>query len=162
MATRIFHSPDPTRPERSRRGLRARRERSSTFAFTVRLSIAIAATFALLGTAGYLMIGDQLQRRLVETYAGEHRADAQSFADAELRSPDSFAAHRRIGVLLSAISRRPGVTAATLIDPDNVVEASGEPTAVGDRDEDPQIDAALRHGRSYVGHETNPAADERD
>src|SRR3954468_9090665 len=162
MATRIFHSPDPTRPERSRRGLRARRERSSTFAFTVRLSIAIAATFALLGTAGYLMIGDQLQRRLVATYAGDHRADARSFADAELRSPDSFAAHRRIGVLLAAIARRPGVTEATLIGPDNVVEASGDPTAVGDRDADAQIEPALRRGRSYVGREADPDEDKRD
>jgi hypothetical protein len=33
----------------------------------VRLSLAIAATFVLLGTAGYLMVGDQLQRRLIAT-----------------------------------------------------------------------------------------------
>jgi GGDEF domain-containing protein len=108
------------------------------------------------------MVGDQLQRRLVATYAGDHRADAQSFADAELRTPDSFAAHRRIGVLLAAIAQRPGVTEATLIGPGNIVEASGEPTAVGHRDADAQIDAALHHGRSYVGHEADPGAETRD
>ncbi len=162
MATHISDLPAHGRPERPRRGMRARLTRSSTFGFSVRLSLAIAATFVLLGTAGYVMVGDQLQRRLVATYAGDHRADAQSFADAELRAPDSFAAHRRIGVLLAAIAQRPGVTEATLIGPDNIVEAAGEPTAVGDRDADAQIDAALRRGRSYVGHDADPDADTRD
>src|SRR4051795_13669341 len=124
MAPRDLHAPAPGRPERPRRGMRARLRRSSTFAFSVGLCLAIAATFALLGTAGYLMIGDQLQRRLIDTYAGEHRADAQSFVDARLRSPSSFVAHRRIGDLLAAIARRPGVTEAILIDADGIVEAA--------------------------------------
>ena len=99
-------SPVPPRVQWPRRGMRAQ---SSTFAVGLRLGAAIAAAFALLGTAGYLMIGDQLQGRIVAAYAGEHRADAQSFADARLRSPSSFDAHRRIGTLLAAIARRPGV-----------------------------------------------------
>src|SRR4051794_19900323 len=162
MAMRTPDAPAPGRPQWPRRRMRARRARSSTFGFSVRLSVAIAATFVLLGTAGYLMIGDQLQRRLLATYAADHRADAQSFADAELRSPDSFAAHRRIGLLLAAIARRPGVTEATLIGPDHVVEASGDPTAIGHRDADAQIEPALRRGRSYVGREAAPDEDKRD
>src|SRR5690348_10408156 len=89
-------------PRRRARVLRG--ARSTTFGFTVRLAVAIAATFALLGTAGYLMIGDQLQRRLIETYAAEHRADARSVADAEQRSATPFAARERIGELVDAIS----------------------------------------------------------
>jgi diguanylate cyclase (GGDEF)-like protein len=142
--------------------MRARLRRSSTFAFSVRLCLAIAATFALLGTAGYLMIGDQLQRRLIDTYAGEHRADAQSFVDARLRSPSSFVAHRRIGDLLAAIARRPGVTEAILIEADGIVEAAGEPSIVGGRDVDPRIAAALRQGRTWIGHEADPKDDRRD
>src|SRR4051812_21386336 len=162
MAPRDLHAPAPGRPERPRRGMRARLRRSPTFAFSVRLCLAIAATFALLGTAGYLMIGDQLQRRLIDTYAGEHRADALSFADARLRSPSSFVAHRRIDDLLAAIARRPGVTEAILIGPDGVVEAAGDPSAVGERDMDPRIAAAIRHGSAWIGHEADPKDDRRD
>src|SRR3954466_11239267 len=156
MAPRDLHAPAPGRPERPRRGMRARLRRSSTFAFSVGLCLAIAATFALLGTAGYLMIGDQLQRRLIDTYAGEHRADAQSLVDARLRSPSSFVAHRRIGDLLAGIARRPGVTEAIRIDADGIVEAAGEPSIVGGRDVDPRIAAALRQGRTGVRHEAHP------
>jgi diguanylate cyclase (GGDEF)-like protein len=162
MPARDSHAPAPARPDRPRRGVRARVRRSATFGFSVRLSLAIAATFVLLGTAGYLMIGDQLQRRLIATYAGEHRADAESFADARLRARNSVGAHRRISDLLGAIARRPGVAEAILIGPDNVVEAAGDPNAVGERDSDSRIDGALRHGRSYVGHEVDPDADGRD
>jgi diguanylate cyclase (GGDEF)-like protein len=152
-------SPVPPRLQWPRRGMRAQ---SSTLAVGVRLGAAIAAAFALLGTAGYLMIGDQLQQRIVAAYAGEHRADAQSFADVQLRTPDPFAAHARISTLLAAIARRPGVTGAVLIGPDNVVEAAADALAVGDRDSDPGIDGALRRGRSYVGREADPGADARD
>src|SRR5919109_227462 len=93
--------PVPPRLKWPRRGMRAQ---SSTFAVGVRLCAAIAATFALLGAAGYLMIGHQLQRRLVGTYAGEHRADARSFGDIQLRAPHAFAAHARIATLLAAIA----------------------------------------------------------
>src|SRR4051795_12820993 len=138
-----------------------RRGRSSTFAFTVRLSLATAATFALLGIAGYLMMGDQLQRRLLDTYAAEHRADAATFLGAELRATD-FEAHGQIRELLGAIARRPGVTEALLVAPDGVVEASSDPAAVGRRDLDARIVAALRHGRTYAGREADPKADARD
>src|SRR5690348_13508328 len=104
----------PQRPTR-RRARMLRRGPSTTFGFTVRLALAIAATFVLLGTAGYLMVGGQLQRRLIETYAAEHRADARSVADAELRSATPFEARERIGELVDAIARRPDVSDATLI-----------------------------------------------
>src|SRR3954465_3222088 len=162
MVIRESSAPASPRPERPRRGMRARLRRRATFGFSGRLCLAIGATFALLGTAGYLMIGDQLQRRLIDTYAGEHRADAQSFVDARLRSPSSFVAHRRIGDLLAAIARRPGVTEAILIDADGIVEAAGEPSIVGGGDVDPRIAAALRQGRTWIGHEADPKDDRRD
>src|SRR3954452_13934216 len=113
-----------------------RRGRSSTFAFTVRLSLAIAATFALLGIAGYLMMGDQLQRRLLDTYAAEHRAHAATFLGAELRARTDFEAHGRIRELLGGIARRLSVTEALLVSPDGVVEASSDAAALCRRDVD--------------------------
>jgi diguanylate cyclase (GGDEF)-like protein len=135
--------------------LRARVRGSATLGFSVRLSAAIAATFALLGIAGYLMIGDQLQRQLIATYAGEHRADTESFIDEDLRARNADISHERIGRLLSAIGRRPGVMKARLISPDGILEAAEIPSSLGQPYTDAQIDAALRRGRSFVGDEAN-------
>jgi diguanylate cyclase (GGDEF)-like protein len=151
----------PSSTPRAPRRLRAR-GRSSTFAFTVRLSLAIAATFATLGIVGYLMMGDQLQQRLLATYAAEHRADTESFIAAEMRARDNVDAHREIGILLGSIARRPGVSEAVLIGPGGVIEAAGDPSALGQRDRDPRIDAALRHGRPFVGRAADPTEDRRD
>jgi len=148
MVIRESSAPASARPERSRRGMRARLRRSATFGFSVRLCLAIAATFAVLGTAGYLMVGDQLQRRLLAAYAGEHRADTESFIDEDLRSPDAGLSHERIGRLLSAIGRRPGVMKAKLVGPDGVLEAADFPSSLGQPYTDAHIDAALRSGRS--------------
>jgi diguanylate cyclase (GGDEF)-like protein len=157
---RVMAAPPFTAPIRRRSS--PRRRRSATFAFTVRLSLAIAATFAMLGIAGYVMTGDQLQRRLLATYAAEHRADAESVLAAELRARSDLDADRDIRQLLAAVARRPGVAEAILIGPDGIVRASGDPAAVGSRDVDPRIDAALRRGRAYTGREADPHADGRD
>src|SRR3954468_20010519 len=154
--------PEATPLAAARGTLLTRRRRSATFAFTVRLSLAIAATFAVLAAAGYLMLGDQLQRRLLATYAAEHRADAESVFTAEVRAPTEFDADRDIRQLLAAIAQRPGVAEASLIGPDGIVKASGDPAAVGERDVDPRIDAALRRGQTYTGREADPRADARD
>src|SRR3954470_10264740 len=152
MVIRESSAPASPRPERPRRGMRARLRRSATFGFSVRLCLAIGATFALLGTAGYLMIGDQLQRRLIAAYAGEHRADSESFTDEDLRARTVGISHERIGRLLSAIGRRPGVTKAKLIGPTGILEAADIPSSLGQPYTDAHIDAALRRGRSFVGH----------
>ena len=117
MATHISDLPAHGRPERPRRGMRARLTRSSTFGFSVRLSLAIAATFVLLGTAGYVMVGDQLQRRLVATYAGDHRADAQSFADASSARPTPSPPTAGSACCSPRSRTGRGVTEATLIGP---------------------------------------------
>ena len=98
---------------------------TSTFAFTIRLCAAIAVTFSLLGAAGYVMIRDQLQRRLLETYTVEHRADAASFDEAIGRARTSAGQHSELAELLDAIARRPGVTEAELIGPDGIIEEIG-------------------------------------
>src|SRR3954447_22169942 len=153
--------PEATPLAAARGTLLTRRRRSSTFAFTVRLSLAIAATFAVLGVAGYLMIGDQLQRRLLATYSAEHRADAETLFAAEVRAPTEFDADRDIRQLLAAVARRPGVAEASLVGPDGIVKASGDPVAVGGRDVDPRIAAALRRGETYTRREAHPRADAR-
>src|SRR5919202_614611 len=109
------------------------------------------ATPALRGFAAYLMMGDQLQRRMIDTYAAEHRADARSLADAQVQAPGPAAARRRITALLGAMAARPGVSEAVIVRRDGVVVAAGDQSAVGDRESDARIDRALRRGEAYVG-----------
>ena len=135
---------------------------TSTFAFTIRLCAAIALTFALLGAASYVMIRDQLERRLLETYTVEHRADAASFDEAIGRARTSAGQHSELAELLDAIARRPGVTQAELIGPDGVIEAAGNGAMLGRHEGGPAVTAALRGARSYTGRETNPGEDHRD
>jgi len=135
---------------------------TSTFAFTIRLCAAVALTFALLGAAGYVMIRDQLQRRLLETYTVEHRADAASFDEAIGRARTTAGQHSELAELLDAIARRPGVTEAELIGPDGTIEAAGNGATLGRHEGGPAVTAALRRARSYTGRETNPGEDHRD
>lgn len=51
---------------------------------------------------------------------------------------------------------------AVLVGPGGVVEGAGDPVALGRRDTGVRVDAALRHGRSYAGHETDPNGDTAD
>ena len=143
-------------------GRRRRRPGGSTLGFTLRLSVAIALTFGLLGVASYVLIGDQLQRRLLDTYAIEHRGDAQTLEQARRRARAAAGEHQEVEEVLDAIARRPGVFEAQLIGPDGVIEVAGDPKAVGLRASDARVDAALRTGRAYAGRDADPESDRRD
>jgi diguanylate cyclase (GGDEF)-like protein len=147
-----------------RRALLARRlaRPRSTFGFTVRLCGALGIAFALLGVIGYAMIGDQLQRRLVASYAVEDRADAASLDEARSRATTSSGQHAEIAEFLDAIARRPGVMTAELIDGDGIIEAAGNGATLGRRHFDPAIRGAIRRGRPYSGRETGADQDHRD
>src|SRR5689334_3075915 len=94
MASRVPQPPASTLPATApggaRRRLRVRRpgaaDHTSTFAFSVRLGVAITLTFALLGVTGYVMIGEQLQHRMLDNYTVEHRADARSVSEVHRRT----------------------------------------------------------------------------
>src|SRR3954464_4994482 len=107
MASRVpqppTSAPPAAVPDGARHGFRVGRHRaadhSSTFAFSVRLGVAITLTFALLGLTGYVMIGDQLQRRMLDNYAVEHRGDARAFSQADRRTRTVAGERREIGEL---------------------------------------------------------------
>ncbi len=86
------------------------------------------------------------------------RADADGFEDVTRKSKPRVAI-ADIDEFLDAIGRRPGTIEATLIGPDNVVRASSIESLDGTRDSDPRINAALRLGHSYAGHEAEPLLD---
>jgi diguanylate cyclase (GGDEF)-like protein len=134
----------------------------SAFGFTLRLCLAIGLTFTLLGALGYAMIGDQLQRRLLATYAAEHTADAASLVDARNRARTTAGRHHEISEFLNGLARRPGVMTAELVNSSGIIEATGDAATLGRRRVDAAIRRALQRQRSYVGRESAPDRDGRD
>ena len=159
-------STDPPRPRGwLRRALAVRgalaarrvaRENDSAFAFGARLFAAVALTFVLIGALGYVLVDHNLERRQIQIYAADQRADARGFEDVAGRAPTPAEAIARIDRLLDAIARRPGTLEAVLIDRRHTIVAAGGDRLLGTTYADPRIDAALEHGSSYAGREADP------
>ncbi len=130
--------------------------------FGLRLVLAVAATFLLIGVSGYLALEHELAKRQIADFASGQRADAKSFEAYAAHAPNSTTAIADIDRLLDAVASRPGTLAATLISPRHAIVASANDSTVGRLDSDPPIDAALERGRSYAGRENDPKADPRD
>jgi diguanylate cyclase (GGDEF)-like protein len=139
------------------------REGGSVRAFGLRLFLAVGIAFAVAGMLANVALTDQLKRRQLETYARTQQADIASFEATGRRAGSARVAVREVAQVLDAIGRRPGTLETVLIDRRGVVRASGsDPSLVGTRDRDERIDAALRRGARYVGHEADPRADGRN
>jgi diguanylate cyclase (GGDEF)-like protein len=148
-----------------RRCLVARRlfgDGASSTRFGVRLFVAVAVTFVLIGVGGYVLVDRYLEHHQISQYAAELRADAEGFERDARGGVSRAVAIADIDRLLDAISRRPGTLEALLIGPDHVIRASGNEAVNGHSDSDLRIAAALIHGRSYAGHESDPTKDIRD
>jgi diguanylate cyclase (GGDEF)-like protein len=138
------------------------REGSSALVFGLRMVLAVAVTFLLIGVSGYLALEHELASRQIADFASSQRADARSFEAYAARAPTSTAAIADIDRLLDAVASRPGTLEATLIDSQNRIVASADDATVGEFDSDQPIDAALQRGLRYAGHENDPMADRRD
>ena len=133
------------------------RRRVGVLGFGPRLFLTLVVALALVGAVGYELISDSLYRQQLDSYVRNQRADAEGFEAIARREARPRIAVREIDEQLDASGRRPGTVEALLIGPDNIVRASNIETLTGKRDSDPRIDAALRSGTSYAGHEGDPA-----
>ncbi len=147
------------------RRLRGRRERSedgSAFAFSARLLVTLAVTFALVGTVGYLALERTLAQRQITDYASSQLADAKAFEDVDKRAISMRDELSDIDRLLDGIAQRPGTREAMLIDGRHVIRAGAGSAVIGHIDTDPQIEAALEHGHTHAGRESDPRSDRHD
>jgi diguanylate cyclase (GGDEF)-like protein len=156
--------PVPDSPEPAARHIarfaRRRGSGATNLAFGARLVLALVITFAAVGFVGYSLVADQLVRSQIASYATIQKADVRSLEAIGRTASRTHTAVRRINELLRAIDNRPGTVETLLIDQHNIVRAAGNGRGlVGSSDADPKIDAALKHGASYAGTETNPRAD---
>lgn len=137
-------------------------EQGSALMFGVRMVLAVAVTFLLIGVSGYLALEHELASKQIADFAASQRADAKSFEAYAARAPTSTAAIVNVDGLLNAVASRPGTLEATLIDSRHRIVASANDATVGKFDSDPPIDAALQRGLRYAGRENDPKADRRD
>jgi diguanylate cyclase (GGDEF)-like protein len=121
------------------------------------LFLALVIALALVGALGYELISERMYQQQLDDYARTQRADAQGFEAIARKAGSPRVAVREIDEQLDAIGRRPGTIEALLIGPDNIVRGSNIEALNGKRDSDPRINAALRSGASYAGHEADPA-----
>jgi diguanylate cyclase (GGDEF)-like protein len=126
-------------------------------AFGLRLCVAIAAAFFAIGAVANVLLDHQLKRRQIDSYARTHGADVASFEATGRQAGSPALAVREVTEVIDAIGRRPGTVEALLIDGHRIVRASGaNRRLVGTRDTDARIEAALRRGERYAGHEGDP------
>jgi len=134
------------------------RRRVGALGFGPRLFLALVVALALVGAAGYKLISDRLHEQQLDSYARTQRADADGFEAIAHKDARPAVAIREIDELLDLLGRRPGAVEALLIGPGNVVRGSNIEALNGKRDSDPRIDATLRSGSSYSGHEADHRA----
>jgi diguanylate cyclase (GGDEF)-like protein len=130
--------------------------------FALRLAIAFAVTLGVVGFVGYRYMDGQLRGSHVAQFAAAQRTDAKTFESYAARSSSPREGLRRIDQAMDLIAGRAGTLETLLISPRGVVRASGHDALVGTRDTDLRIEAALRRGESYAGHEASKRRDSSD
>jgi diguanylate cyclase (GGDEF)-like protein len=148
-----------TATSRLGRTLDAARRRFAAVGFGPRLFLALVLSLAIIGAIGYRLISERLYDQQLNSYTNTQQADARGFEEIARTHPQSGGAIREIDDVLDALGRRPGAIEALLISPDNVIRGSNIESLNGATDSDPRINAALRSGSSYGGHEADPSRD---
>jgi diguanylate cyclase (GGDEF)-like protein len=156
-------APTPAGRRRALSGLtRFAGRRGGSAAFGLRLALALLAALLLVGLVGYAYMDQEMRAAATARFAADQAADASSFESIGARTRTSAEATARIDAVLDVIARREGVLETLLIGPDRIVRASGDDSAVGTRDTDARIEAALGRGETYAGREADAARDSRD
>ncbi len=137
-------------------------EERSALAFAVRLLATVAATFTVVGIAGYVLLEQNLAHRQIDEYAAALRADVKAFEHEGWRGTSPADALLRVDPLLDATEHRAGTREAVLIDPHHVVVQSLNDVQLGAVEADAGINGALEHHRSFAGHDHGAGSDPHD
>jgi diguanylate cyclase (GGDEF)-like protein len=138
-------------------------EQGSAFSFGVRLLATVLVTFAVVGIAAFVLLERNLAQRQINDYAAAQQADVKAFEAVGTRAPNPTEAIRDVDAILDSIAKRPGTLEANLIDQRHVLRAEIKFAHVGETVRvEPPIAAALEHGRSFMGHQSDPGTDHRN
>jgi diguanylate cyclase (GGDEF)-like protein len=129
-------------------------DKSSAVAFGIRLLATLLLTFAVVGTTAFVLVEHNLAQRQIDRYAGAQRADAKALEAVGVRAPGSKEGMNEIYAILDSVGNRPGTLDASLVNQRHVITRAMNFAHEGEViDNEPRLDAALEHGRSYAGHE---------
>jgi diguanylate cyclase (GGDEF)-like protein len=134
-------------------GLR-RRFHTPTLSFAMRLVAALGGSMLAAVLAIMVVSADLVSDGLIEEGKRAQKADVAAieaaFADAGRgEEPLDEAAE-----VVEAVANRPDTLNVYLVDARSTVVASHDESSVGERDDNPNFEAALRDGRSYAGRES--------
>jgi diguanylate cyclase (GGDEF)-like protein len=138
-------------------------EQGSALSFGIRLLATVLVTFAVVGIAAFVLLERNLAQRQINDYAAAQLADVKAFEAVGTRAPNPTEAVGDVDAILDSLAKRPGILEANLIDQRHVLRAEikfahvGETVRVG-----PPMAAALEHGRSFAGRESDPGRDHRN
>ena len=131
-----------------------RRILAGTRSFGVRLALALGGSLVAAVVAIMVVSSDQVADGLLEEGARVNKAHAASieaaFAAAEPGEPRLDEAIE----VVEGIANRPDTFNVFLIDASGTVIASDDESEVGEQDENPHLEAAVREGESYAGQES--------
>jgi diguanylate cyclase (GGDEF)-like protein len=137
-------------------------EDRSAFGFGVRLAATVILTFAVIGITSYVLLERNLAHRQITDYASAQRADGEAFEHEGTRAVSTDDGIADIDRFLDGVAQRPGTREAFLIDSQHVIRAASNGALVGTHDIDAGLAAALEHGASYAGRETDPHKNRRN
>src|SRR6478609_1190013 len=137
----------------------ALRRRLDALGFGPRLFLALVVALALVGGVGYKLVSDRMYQQQLDSYADTQEQDAKDLEATAREKVGPGLRALEIKEMLDAIARRPGTAEVLLVAPGDVVRASSSKALDGKRISDPRIDATLRSGASYAGHEVNSSQD---
>ena len=132
------------------------------FGFGARLVATVVLTFVVVGMTNYVLLERNLAHRQITDYASAQRADGLAFEREGARAVSTSDGMADIDRFLDGVAQRPGALEAFLIDGRHVIRAASNSALVGTHDIDAGLAAALEHGTSYAGHETDPKKDHRN
>jgi diguanylate cyclase (GGDEF)-like protein len=158
-------APGDGRRFRLRRWLLARGpigEDRSAFAFGVRLIATVLLTFVVIGITSYVLLERNLAHRQITDYASAQRADGEAFEREATRAVSTDDGIDDIERFIDGVAQRPGTHEVFLVDHGHLISAASNSALIGTHDIDAGITAALEHGRSYAGRETDPNKDHRN
>jgi diguanylate cyclase (GGDEF)-like protein len=122
--------------------------------FELRLAATLAVSLAAVLGAIQIVTADALTDELIKSDATHHAADARAVEAAYAQAPEGDRPIDEAAEVVRTMARRPGVASVALVDERRVVVAASDPASLGEREENPYFDAALRHGRSFAGRES--------
>jgi hypothetical protein len=124
--------------------------------------VTVALTFALIGSASYVLLERDLAHLQISEYAESQHADARAFEREGTRATSAADGIGDVSRLLEGVAQRPDTRKALLIDAQHVIRATGNGALVGTAYGDARVDAALEDGSSYAGREGGPSKNASD